>query len=173
MLQYYVILRVDGNDRYVYAIEPTKAAKDALVALGYDWTHWDIQCCGDPPKIDDTIPWVDSRTYDIKRKSGFKMESDSIYSDYRGKVEDGDADANAKQEWKDKRREIKEKYLKPWIGCVADNTTDVFTANNHGFSNGQKIEFTGDVMPSGIVSGTVYYVINVAANTLQISTTEG
>ena len=109
----YIILRVDGNDRYVIAIEPSKKGKDDYVVLGYEWVHWDTLCCGEFPHIDNTIPWIDTRTYDIKRRSGYIMESDEAYLRYKGQVEDGITDATAKLIWTDTRTPIRIKYPKP------------------------------------------------------------
>jgi len=109
----YLILKVDGNDKYVIAIEPTKVGKDAYVVLGHEWTYWNTECCGECPHIDDTTPWVDTRTYDIKRRCGYTMESDKAYLQYKGQVEDGIADATAKVIWTDARNLIRTKYPKP------------------------------------------------------------
>lgn len=50
--------------------------------------------------------------------------------------------------------------------------TEVITITGHTLVNGQGVMFsTTGTMPSGIVIGTVYYVINTAVNTFQISAT--
>ena len=42
---------------------------------------------------------------------------------------------------------------------------------NDGWANGDRIQFTGTALPTGITAATDYYVVNVTASTLQISTT--
>lgn len=56
---------------------------------------------------------------------------------------------------------------------TASASTDTFTAANHGMTNGSKIAFYGDSLPTGITGWSVYYVINADTNTFQISTTPG
>lgn len=51
----------------------------------------------------------------------------------------------------------------------------VVTWNAHGLLNGSVVRFTvsGGSLPTGIVSGTSYYVINATANTFNVSTSLG
>lgn len=50
----------------------------------------------------------------------------------------------------------------------------VVSKTAHGLSNGQRVKFsTTGALPTGLVAGTGYYVINKAANTLQLSATSG
>ena len=43
----------------------------------------------------------------------------------------------------------------------------------HNLSDGQPVIFTGGTFPTGITSGTVYYMVNVTTNTFNISLTQG
>lgn len=50
----------------------------------------------------------------------------------------------------------------------------VVTWNAHGFSNGNTISFSTTVaLPTGLVAGTVYYIVSAAANTFSVSATPG
>lgn len=58
--------------------------------------------------------------------------------------------------------------------AAVDVSTDTFTCNNHGLSDGMIIAFpNGGGTISNIIANTIYYVINSATNTFQISTTLG
>lgn len=55
-------------------------------------------------------------------------------------------------------------------------STDVFTDNSHGLSNGDMLNFTSDdTLPSPLVESEeyIYYVINKTTNTFQVSETPG
>lgn len=53
-------------------------------------------------------------------------------------------------------------------------STDVVTANSHGFSNGYHVLVDSTVtLPGGLSKQVIYYVINVTTNTFQLSTTSG
>lgn len=58
---------------------------------------------------------------------------------------------------------------------TVDFTTDTFTSNAHGYSTNDVIFFTNDggAVPGGINVTTPYFVIGAAANTFQISLTQG
>ena len=58
---------------------------------------------------------------------------------------------------------------------TAVNATDVFTATAHGMTNGTKVRVSnsGGALPAGLVAGTNYFTIAVAANTFQLSATLG
>lgn len=59
--------------------------------------------------------------------------------------------------------------------CAKD-AGDVFEAEAHGFPNGQRvvlIDTQGAVLPTGVVEGLDYYVVNATADTFQVSLTEG
>lgn len=49
-----------------------------------------------------------------------------------------------------------------------------WTSASHGFSNGQGVTFTtSGALPSGLATGTRYYVISATTNTFQVSATVG
>lgn len=53
-----------------------------------------------------------------------------------------------------------------------DGATDVITATAHGFTTGQKVQFTTTgVLGGGLSAGVDYYVIYVTANTFKVATT--
>lgn len=61
---------------------------------------------------------------------------------------------------------------------TADNTTDTFTKVAHGLVNNDRVAFYATTLPTGILATTFatfnpYFVVNAAANTFQVSTTEG
>ena len=55
-------------------------------------------------------------------------------------------------------------------------STDVFTSYGHGYANGDRI-IVADVglagVPTGFVEGTLYFVVNTATDTFQLSATLG
>jgi hypothetical protein len=55
------------------------------------------------------------------------------------------------------------------------NATDVCTSTAHGLLNGQKGRLTnsGGALPAGLSAGGDYFLVNVAANTFQLSLTVG
>lgn len=58
-------------------------------------------------------------------------------------------------------------------GDVNTNPTNTITLPAHGFSTGDAVVFTTTVtLPSPFVAGTVYYVIAVGANVIQLATTK-
>ena len=54
-----------------------------------------------------------------------------------------------------------------------DATTDTFTANNHGLANNTRVWISAGTLPTGFSASTNYYVIAAAANTFQLSATQG
>lgn len=53
-------------------------------------------------------------------------------------------------------------------------TPGVITWNAHGLSNGDAVQFsTTGALPTGLVAGTTYYVVNAAANTFSVAATPG
>ena len=57
---------------------------------------------------------------------------------------------------------------------TADAATNVFTSNAHGMSDGTTVYVqTGGVLPSGLTTSTVYYVISSTTNTFKLSLTNG
>lgn len=52
--------------------------------------------------------------------------------------------------------------------------TAMITWNAHGLANGRMVKFTStSAVPTGITSGTTYYVVNATTNTFNISATSG
>lgn len=71
---------------------------------------------------------------------------------------------------------IQETYTAKAISFVDNNIdigTDTITLINHGFSDGNVVNFVGASLPAGITAGTDYYIITATTNTFQISTTFG
>lgn len=54
-----------------------------------------------------------------------------------------------------------------------DVTNNLVRSTGNGLSNGQKVAFFNATMPAPIVEGQVYFVINAATDSFQISTTAG
>jgi hypothetical protein len=56
-----------------------------------------------------------------------------------------------------------------------DTTADSFKAGGHGFSNGDTVVFWpgAGTLPTGVSVGTVYFIVNTATNTFQVSATSG
>lgn len=54
---------------------------------------------------------------------------------------------------------------------TADDTTDVITITGHGYANGDRIRVSnaGGALPAGLAADTTYFVLNVTANTFQVS----
>jgi hypothetical protein len=59
------------------------------------------------------------------------------------------------------------------IAATSQNTGDTITKNGHGLANGTKLLLTILTGSTGLDSSTVYYVVNQAANTFQVSLTLG
>lgn len=57
---------------------------------------------------------------------------------------------------------------------VQVSPTNTITISNHGFTNGNKLVFesTG-TLPSGLIEGALYYVVNSTTNTFQVSSSIG
>jgi hypothetical protein len=56
------------------------------------------------------------------------------------------------------------------------NAGDVLTVPAHTFANDDRavvIAYEGSTLPAGLTEGTVYYVVGVSGNTLQLSATQG
>lgn len=59
---------------------------------------------------------------------------------------------------------------------ATDVTNDTVTSNGHGLANDQRVFVTavnGESLPTGLAAATLYYVVGVATNTFQVSTTQG
>lgn len=59
------------------------------------------------------------------------------------------------------------------VACTADHTTDVFTATAHGLTNTERIYFKATTLPAGISEIILYFIVNKADNTFQVSLTSG
>lgn len=57
--------------------------------------------------------------------------------------------------------------------CTFDYTLDLITCTSHGLVDGRKVKFSGGVLPDALSPYAVYYVINSATHTFQISATLG
>lgn len=54
-----------------------------------------------------------------------------------------------------------------------NSTSDVFTIPNHGYQDNTEVRFSGLSIPTGITSGTSYFVIRLNSDTFMVSTTPG
>lgn len=124
-MQYFVVIK----NGCVLALETTKSSIDNYTDCTY--THWDISLCGPVPQPEPPIafkaaigpevyitvtpqPFVDTRTYAIKRACAYRMEADPLYTAYRASSDrDGVEDAELKQAWLDCCTAIHAKYPKP------------------------------------------------------------
>lgn len=61
--------------------------------------------------------------------------------------------------------------VKPF--ALDDTTADTFKCAAHGLANDDRVVFYGSALPAGVTQGTVYWVINSATNTFQVSSTQG
>lgn len=57
--------------------------------------------------------------------------------------------------------------------CTFDFATDFVTSPAHGLSNGNKVKFTGGILPDELSFDSNYFVVNKTENTFQISLTQG
>ena len=56
---------------------------------------------------------------------------------------------------------------------TASTTSSEFFAVGFSFSDGQQVLLSGTSLPGGFTAGVIYYVINVSANSFQLSATSG
>lgn len=62
----------------------------------------------------------------------------------------------------------------PFYPTISSTNPAVVTSTSHGLANGKRVIFqTTGALPTGITANTVYFVVNAAANTFQISATSG
>ena len=62
----------------------------------------------------------------------------------------------------------------PFYPTISIANPAVVTSTSHGLVNGKRVIFqTTGALPTGITANTVYFVVNAAANTFQISATSG
>jgi len=59
------------------------------------------------------------------------------------------------------------------IACTFTDAGDLVTKTAHGLSNGDRVSFATIVTTTGILTNTIYFVVNAAANTFQVSATSG
>ncbi len=59
------------------------------------------------------------------------------------------------------------------ISVTVTHAADLFTATAHGLVNGDTVLVTGSTMPTGLVAGVTYYVVNKTDDTFQLSATSG
>jgi surface protein len=59
------------------------------------------------------------------------------------------------------------------IACTFTDAGDLVTKNAHGLSNGDRVSFATIVTTTGILTNTIYFVINAAADTFQVAATSG
>jgi hypothetical protein len=56
---------------------------------------------------------------------------------------------------------------------VIDLTANTIISPAHGIANGSKVVFYDGTVPAPLIEGTIYFVVNSAANTFQIAATAG
>jgi hypothetical protein len=56
---------------------------------------------------------------------------------------------------------------------TATDVDDLFTLTAHGYSDGDKIEFEGSNLPTGLTAATQYFVRDSTANTFKVANTSG
>ena len=59
------------------------------------------------------------------------------------------------------------------LACTFQDTGDTVTATAHGLSNGDEVSFATIVTTTGIVTRTIYYVVNATTDTFQVAATAG
>ena len=59
------------------------------------------------------------------------------------------------------------------IACTFTDAGDLVTKTAHGLSNGDRVSFATIVTTTGIVTNTIYFVVNAATNTFQVAATSG
>lgn len=60
------------------------------------------------------------------------------------------------------------------IEFTSDFTTDTLTSANHGLSNGDALVLTSTgILPAGLDTITIYYVVSAGSNTFKLSSTSG
>lgn len=58
-------------------------------------------------------------------------------------------------------------------GGTANTVTDTIDFTAHGYTNGQRLYFSGLTMPAPLAINTPYFVVNAATNTFQVALTVG
>lgn len=59
------------------------------------------------------------------------------------------------------------------VSCTGASATDVITCNNHGFTDGDPVQFTALTGGAGLTVGRTYYAIATSTNTFQVALTPG
>ena len=111
---WYILYKKDGDNKIVISVEQTKENVIIFTTENpdlYDYIHWDDSESGLPPSHQSIF--LDSRTYDEKRRSGYKLECDPLFIKAQGDIADGDTEETAKTDWIAARESIKTKYPKP------------------------------------------------------------
>ena len=89
------MLKIDGDDRYVAAIEHALASAE-LYDNTFEIAHWVVDISGKPPAINFGNTWSDSRSYSEKRRCAYEMELDKLTNSWKGQSDyDGDAEETA------------------------------------------------------------------------------
>ena len=66
------------------------------------------------------------------------------------------------------------KYFNSITATFTAATTDICTANAHGYSDGETVSLTTtDTLPAGLTVGVVYYIRDSATNTFKLALTNG
>lgn len=63
-------------------------------------------------------------------------------------------------------------YL-PFAAETGDLSGDTLFCEAHGYANGTTVIPWGDLLPTGLTEGTVYYVVGASTDTFQLATTLG
>lgn len=62
----------------------------------------------------------------------------------------------------------------PRAATITIGTPAIVTAAGHGLTNGKRVQFTtSGVLPTGILANTTYFVVNAAADSFNLSATQG
>jgi len=135
----FIVLKKDGENRYVVAYESVKPTESTYPSASFDYTHWIPEISGamptmwksagiktqewlrkqkqdnesEPPAFDDDPSFTDTRGYAEQRRCGYIMEVDGMQAEANGNIEDGDDAGVAKAPWLAARAAIKAKYPKP------------------------------------------------------------
>lgn len=59
---------------------------------------------------------------------------------------------------------------KTFVSGDVDTSSNFIAIASHGFSEGQSIVFSGTDLPTGLTQGIIYYTLNVATNSFQVTT---
>lgn len=66
---------------------------------------------------------------------------------------------------------IPDGHKKTFVNTNVNTTTDTITVTSHGYQNEEEIALTTTgTLPAPLATGTLYYIINAAANTFKLTT---